>query len=429
MNIELQCQLVRRVLAHLEARTTDSDAAMTTVPIEAYADAKRIDRERARLFRDYPVIVGHTSQVPNPGDFFTHDASGVPLIITRGNDHKLHALINVCRHRGTRVESQACGSKAAFVCPYHAWTYGRDGALLGVPHERAFVSKVAPQCNANGTPPNGVVAIRTKEEANAAHDPDNQSFARGSSAKVENRALPREGRGLVEVPIGVAAGLIFVRPTPLREGESRKLDMSQWLGSIGAELDGFGLTTSYVYAPILVERALSWKLGIDVFLETYHLRTTHKDTIYRMFFDNVGLVDPVGPHLRNVFPKRSIRELSGVPDGWILRHHANVLYHLFPNTLVLIEPDHAAVLHLWPVDAGRTMLQAYMLVPEAPVSEKAQVYWDANNEILLDAINEDFSMGESIQRGLASGANRQITFGAFEHALAHFHAQVERLSS
>jgi phenylpropionate dioxygenase-like ring-hydroxylating dioxygenase large terminal subunit len=428
MNIDLQCQLVRRVLAHLEARTTDSNPAMTTVPIEAYADASRIERERQRLFRDYPVIVGHTSQVPNPGDFFTHDVSGVPLIITRGNDHKLHALINVCRHRGTRVENQACGSKPAFVCPYHAWTYGRDGALLGVPHERAFVAKVPPSCNANGTPPNGVVAIGnktpTENDLSGA-----QMFARGSSSTVDGRALPREGRGLVEVPIGVAAGLIFVRPSPLREGESRKLDMAGWLGSLGAELDGFGLTTSYVYAPILTERALSWKLGIDVFLETYHLRTTHKETIYRMFFDNVGLVDPIGPHLRNVFPKRTIRELSVMPDGWVLRHHANVLYHLFPNTLVLIEPDHAAVLHLWPIDAKRTMLQAYMLVPEEPVSEKARAYWDANNEILLRAIDEDFSMGESIQRGLTSGANRQITFGAFEHALAHFHAQIDQLSA
>lgn len=428
MNIELQCQLVRRVLAHLDARTTDSDASMTTVPIEAYADAKRIDRERERLFRDYPLIVGHVSQVPNPGDFFTHDASGVPLIITRGNDHKLHALINVCRHRGTRVENQPCGTKAAFVCPYHAWTYGRDGALLGVPHEKAFVAKPQPSCSANGTPPNGVVAIGTKTPT--AHDiAGAQMFARGSSSTVDGRALPREGRGLVEVPIGVVAGLIFVRPRPLRDGESRKLDAGGWIGSVGAELDGFGLTSSFVYAPLSVERDLSWKLGVDVFLETYHLRSTHRETIYRMFFDNVGLVDTVGPHLRNVFPKRTIRELSVMPDGWVLRHHANVLYHLFPNTLILIEPDHAAVLHLWPIDAGRTRLEAYMLVPEEPVSEKARAYWDANNEILLDAIDEDFTMGESIQRGLSSGANRQITFGAFEHALAHFHAQIERLSA
>src|SRR5204863_18719 len=100
---------------------------------------------------------------------------------------------------------------------------------------------------------------------------------------------------------------------------------------------------SQLSAPRMVTRALSWKLGIDVFLEAYHLRPTHRNSIYGMFFDNVGLVDPIGPHLRNVFPKRTIRELAALrelPDqpetAWSLRRHANVLFHLFPNTLVLI---------------------------------------------------------------------------------------------
>ena len=74
------------------------------------------------------------------------------------------------------------------------------------------------------------------------------------------------------------------------------------------------------------------------------------------------------------------------------------------------------------------MLTSYTLIPEPPASDKARAYWDANNDILYAAIDEDFAMGESIQRGLASGANREITLGAFEHALAHFHAQVARLS-
>jgi phenylpropionate dioxygenase-like ring-hydroxylating dioxygenase large terminal subunit len=182
-----------------------------------------------------------------------------------------------------------------------------------------------------------------------------------------------------------------------------------------------------VFAPVRQERALSWKLAIDVFLESYHLRPTHKDSIYPMFFDNVGLVDRVGPHLRNIFPKRTIRELPALPtESWELRRHANVLYHLFPNTLILVEPDHAAVLHLWPQGPDRTLLTAYTLVPEAPaMTDSARAYWDANNTILYNAIDEDFAMGESIQRGLASGANREVVFGAFEHALAHFHHQID----
>ncbi|HWO26320.1 MAG TPA: SRPBCC family protein [Kofleriaceae bacterium] len=386
MHRDLQAALVRRVLAHLEQRTTDAEAAPSTVPVAAYADPARLERERARLFRDLPLAIGHASQLPAPGDFITHDATGAPLLVVRTDDGAVAAYLNVCRHRGTRVEAAPCGQRKAFVCPYHAWSYGRDGRLLGVPHEDGFAG------------------------------------------------LDRDARGLVRVPAGVAAGFVFVRPRPPAPGEALDLgpELAAWLGPLAADLDGFGCATSHVYDPRTQARALSWKLAIDVFLESYHLRTTHRSTIYGMFFDNLGLVDPVGPHTRNVFPKRSIRELAALPDlaarpesEWSLRRHANVLFHLFPNTLILVQPDHAAVLHLWPDGPARAVLTSYTLVLEPPATDKARAYWDANNKILYDAIAEDFQMGESIQRGLASGANQELVFGAFEHALAHFHRQIE----
>jgi phenylpropionate dioxygenase-like ring-hydroxylating dioxygenase large terminal subunit len=367
MQQELQCQLVDRVLAHLEHKTTDCEDRPTLQPVATYLDEARA------LFRDLPVMIGHASQLLAPGAFITHDASGVPLVIVRGDDGALGAFLNVCRHRGTRVEPAACGGKRAFVCPYHAWSYGRDGALLGMPHERGFTG------------------------------------------------IDRELRGLVRVPCAERAGFIFVRPSPSTE----PLDAAAWLGPIADDLVGFGTANAHVYAPVVKHKAMAWQLAIDVFLESYHLRPTHGDSIYPMFFDNVGLVDPIGPHLRNVFPKRTIRELPAQPrDTWQLRRHANVLYHVFPNTLILVEPDHAAILHLWPQGADRTLLTAYTLVPEPPATDKARAYWDANNAILYNAIEEDFAMGESIQRGLASGANGAVVFGAFEHALAHFHRQI-----
>jgi len=385
---ELQRQLVERVLAHLERRTTDTEDQPTLWPVEAYdvgtAGEARFVREQTSLFRERPLLVGHVSQLPNPGDFFTHDASGVPLLIVRDDDGEVAAFLNVCRHRGTRVESAACGdAKKAFVCPYHAWSYGRDGSLLGMPHEHGFVGMV------------------------------------------------RERRGLTRAPCGVAAGLIFVEPVAVPPDGSTILDAHAWLGdAIVDDLTGFGLASSHVLSPARQERALSWKLAIDVFLESYHLRPVHKDSIFPMFFDNIGLVDPIGPHLRNIFPKRSIKDLAKSPrDTWVLRQHANVLYHVFPNTLILVEPDHAAVLTLWPHGPGRTLLGSFTLVPEVPTTEKARAYWEANNTILYNAIDEDFAMGESIQRGLASGANRDVVFGAFEHALAHFHRQVDHLGT
>ena len=380
MQPDVEAMLVRRVLAHLERRTTDTAAAPSTIPVAAYTGEGQHERERVRLFRELPLAIGHASQLAAPGDFFTHDAAGAPLLAVRTDEGGVAVYLNVCRHRGTRVEPAACGQRKAFVCPYHAWSYGRDGRLIGVPHPEGFAG-VAP-----------------------------------------------EGRGLVRVPAGVAAGLLFVKPRPVGDGEPAELDaeLAAWLGPLAHDLEGFGCAAGHVYAPRTVTRALSWKLSIDVFLEAYHVRPAHRTSIYPMFFDNVGLVDPIGPHLRNVFPKRSIRELAGRPEAeWSLRPHANVLFHLFPNTLILVEPDHAAVLHIWPDGPARTVLTSYTLVPEPPATDKARAYWDANNAILYGAVDEDFAMGESIQRGLHAGANRELVFGAFEHALAHFHHQIE----
>jgi len=390
MQRDHQVALIRRVLAHLEQRTTDAEPAPSTVPVAAYADPARVERECARLFRDLPLAVGHTSQIPSPGDFFTHDASGVPLLVVRGEDGGVAAYLNVCRHRGTRVEPAAAGHRKAFVCPYHSWSYGLDGRLLGVPHEGGFAG------------------------------------LRGEGALP---VLADHGRGLVRVPAGVAAGFVFVHPRPpvAVDGPlALDAELAGWLGPLADDLASFGTATAHVYAPRAVTRELSWKLALDVFLETYHLRPTHRATIYGMFFDNLGLVDKVGPHLRTVFPKRSIRDLADVPETeWVLRRHANVLYHLFPNTLILIQPDHAAVLTLWPAGPARATLASYTLIPEPPASDKARGHWDANNAVLYGAIEEDFAMGESIQRGFASGANHELIFGAFEHALAHFHRQIE----
>jgi phenylpropionate dioxygenase-like ring-hydroxylating dioxygenase large terminal subunit len=382
MEAKKQVELVRRALAHVERRTTDRDAGPTTVAARTYVDEARFARELEEIFRRSPIAVGHVSQLASPGDFVTHDASGVPLLVVRGDGGELSAFLNVCRHRGTRVESAPCGrGKKGFVCPYHAWSYARDGRLLAITHDHGF------------------------------------------------EGVDREARGLVRVPVGEAGGLVWVRASRLSSGEDAKLDAAAFLGPIAGDLIGFGVASSHVYAPRSFERAVGWKLAMDVFLESYHLRPTHKDTIYGMFFDNLGLVDRVGPHLRNVFPKRSIRELAGAPDeavGSSLRKHANVLFHLFPNTLVLVQPDHAAVVSAWPLGISRTRLVTYTLVPEAPTTDKARAYWDANNAILYGATDEDFAMGESIQAGFASGANDEIVFGAFEHALAHFHAEVAK---
>jgi phenylpropionate dioxygenase-like ring-hydroxylating dioxygenase large terminal subunit len=374
MNQQLQQTLVRRCLAHIAERTTDREPAPSTLPVAAYAD------ESLAVLSCRPVAVGHVSQLPTPGSFFTHDHAGMSLLVVRAQDGAIRAFKNVCRHRGTQVVQAPCGVAKAFVCPYHAWSYGLDGKLLGIPHGDGFV------------------------------DPQ--------------RRLSIAAEGLAEVPVAVIAGMVFVR----LDGQPIDPD---YLGPLADHLVGFGLADGHIHDVRLMTRELSWKLGIDIFLEAYHFKQAHKDSIYRLFFDNIGTVDFVGPHQLTVVPKRTIKELSTQPpEQWKLRDHANVLFHLFPNTLILVQADHVGITHMWPAGPRRARLQMYMVVPETQeaMTDKGRAYWAANNEILMGAIEEDVALGESIQRGLACGANSHVTFGAFEHGLAHFHAEIAAIT-
>ena len=79
--------------------------------------------------------------------------------------------------------------------------------------------------------------------------------------------------------------------------------------------------------------------------------------------------------------------------------------------IAALQPDHAAVLNVWPIGTGRANVSSYILIPERADTDKARGYWKANADILYNATDEDFAMGESIQSGLASGANRELVFG------------------
>ena len=91
-------------------------------------------REQAEIFSKEWLLVGHQSQVAKPGDYFLAAIAGESVIVTRDRKSQVRGFYNVCRHRGTRLKEDTCGYAAAIQCPYHAWTYGLDGRLIGAPH-------------------------------------------------------------------------------------------------------------------------------------------------------------------------------------------------------------------------------------------------------------------------------------------------------
>ena len=100
-----------------------------TLPAELYRDASIWAAEKEKIFSRTWQVVGHGSQVAHPGDYFTTELMGEPLLFVRGSDAKLRGFYNVCRHRAG-PPAEGCGSRKLFRCGYHGWTYGLDGALI-----------------------------------------------------------------------------------------------------------------------------------------------------------------------------------------------------------------------------------------------------------------------------------------------------------
>jgi phenylpropionate dioxygenase-like ring-hydroxylating dioxygenase large terminal subunit len=109
-----------------------SGIAQGTLPWSWYTDPELLRHEQERIFRRGWQYAGPVERVSRPGDFFTSSAGDVPVVVTRNADGELHALLTVCRHRGS-VVAQGRGNRSSLQCPYHAWTYDLDGRLRAAP--------------------------------------------------------------------------------------------------------------------------------------------------------------------------------------------------------------------------------------------------------------------------------------------------------
>jgi phenylpropionate dioxygenase-like ring-hydroxylating dioxygenase large terminal subunit len=103
-----------------------------------YADPAIFDLEMERVFGRAWLLLGHESQVPHPGDYFTTRMGREPVILVRKSEKEAAVLINRCAHRGSMVCAEGRGNVERFVCPYHGWSYDRAGALKAVPLASSF---------------------------------------------------------------------------------------------------------------------------------------------------------------------------------------------------------------------------------------------------------------------------------------------------
>ena len=127
-----------QMLDYVETGTTDCAETTMEVPATAYTDPAIFEREKAEIFLKLPLLAALTAEMPNPGDYKAMELLGKPVLITRKTDGTVAAMLNVCAHRGMILKPEGHGNARRFSCPYHAWTYGNDGKLIGVADPKKF---------------------------------------------------------------------------------------------------------------------------------------------------------------------------------------------------------------------------------------------------------------------------------------------------
>src|SRR5262252_8278168 len=379
MDRPAQIDLLKRLLRYIETKTT----ALADLPWQndtsVYFEPEHLAREEQILFRQYPLLMGFASDWPTPGSFRTDDYAGVPILVIRGRDGKLRAFLNVCRHRGAKV-AQGCGTARVFCCPYHAWTYDLVGNIVGIPDERCF--------------------------------PD----------------VRNERPALVGLPLCEKHGLVWVIPTPARDGAT-SFDIDPWLGGLGPELASYGFESWSFYDRRVVPETMNWKILVDTFHEGYHIGFLHRDSLRPILHGNVADFEAFGPNHRLTFPRTKLERLRNEPEAtWDLMWNTTVIYALFPNTLLILQGDHVEVTRIFPREGrvDRAVMDLALYVPRAPVTDEERTHWDKNMQLVLDVVTgEDFPAGRSIQIGLTSGAQTHTVFGRNEPAMIHYHQSMQ----
>jgi nitrite reductase/ring-hydroxylating ferredoxin subunit len=373
---EVQERLVREAVDRLAQNAAPLAPNSIAVSAERYIDRAFFDREMKAVFEKEPIFVGLSSEAPECGGYFTREMPGASVLVVRGKDGRLRAFRNRCRHRGARV-AEGAGSARRFVCRYHAWTYGLDGRLVALPDASCF------------------------------------------------EQIKRNEDGLEELPLIEWAGLLFMLPAGLDEEAARRR-----LQRPMREIEAIGFENYRVEHVKVSRKPTNWKLGIDVFMEAYHVPVLHAQSVGRTIICNFVLFEDLDGHSRLVALRRPFQELD--VDQLIeapLNQNAIVVYVLFPNTVIVSMEQHSEIHRFDPVPGAPNRMLWTLWIASSPVGRDRNVDWNYILDIASGVIErEDLLMMIGVQANLNDeGPKSTITFGRNEPALHAFHAELDRV--
>ncbi|MBE4733369.1 MULTISPECIES: aromatic ring-hydroxylating oxygenase subunit alpha [Streptomyces] len=368
-------ELVERVLTHYRDSTTHEADGQWTEPVAHYLDADRWRRETDAVHRSVPLPLAMSCELPGPNTYKAIDVLGLPVLITRDRQGAVHAMINACRHRGAKLVEPGCGVSRRLTCPYHSWSYDLAGELRGVYAEKTFGE------------------------------------------------VPREGRGLIRLPAGERAGIVFVSLDPAAEP-----DLDDWLGDLLPLLEGLRLAECHHYSTGELSSP-NWKVTLDGYLETYHFASLHPKTVFETNLSNMMAHDTWGPHQRIAPALRPIAQAVELPpDRRDPGECVGPIYWLFPGLAIAGGwRQKIAVSLVLPRTAIESVTQQIILLREPAVTEEEREAADRFGAWFHEVVrDEDYATTYGVQQGLAALDGTDFVFGRNEPGLQHFHRTIHQ---
>jgi Rieske 2Fe-2S family protein len=350
-------------------------AGARTLDASWYVSHDVFAAERQRIFSNAWNCVGHESRISRPGDYIVATVAGESLIVVRDASGAVHALYNVCRHRGTRLCDVADGHLSGSIrCPYHAWTYALDGTLL---------------------------AARGMQDV----------------SDFDAAAYP-----LKRAALRIVEGFIFVSPGDAAQNAEPPLvallpHLRRW--------NAAGLREAH---RLTYDLACNWKLVFQNYSECYHCPVLHPQ-LERLSPADSGRNDFAnGPVLGGYSDLRpaarsltttgtTARPSLGAVDGADVRRA--YFYTIFPTLLLSLHPDFVMAHVLRPLAPDRTEIDCIFLFDpvtmERPGFDPSDAieFWDETNR-------QDWRINELTQAGISSRAYEPGPYAQAEGLLHAF---------
>ncbi len=340
-------------------------ARAKALPQRYFVSPEIFAQEQSEIFSRNWLLVGHKGQLKKSGDFFVIEVPAPPsqgygatkesLIVVRDQKSEIRAFYNVCRHRGTRLKEDTCGHTSAIQCPYHAWTYGLDGRLIGAPHMD-----------------------------------DVPGFDKADYP-------------LHRVNLGLWEGFIFVNLT-----DSSSLT-EDWFAPLNGKFSHWNMSILQPAKRIEYDVRANWKLMFENYSECYHCPGVHPQLQKISPYDSAENDLREGPFLggfMKINPGKSLTMSGNACAAFVgkIENLQQVFYYsIFPNMLLSLHPEYVMVHQLWPQSPERTLIVCDWLFHPDAFSRKdfrpedAIEFWDMTNK-------QDWHVCELSQQGISSRA-------------------------